>query len=85
MSQVQFKEGDVVIAGTGQAGTVIQVNGRDLMVLLTNMLIWQGSDGHCYHPDADVLAAAPLNVDRFEDREKAKAPAAKAGKRREDY
>ena len=69
---VKFKEGDVIICGTSQAGTVIQINGRNLMVLLTNGLIWKGSDGHCYHPDADVLAAAPLEVDRFEDREKAK-------------
>lgn len=72
MSQVEFREGDVVIAGTGQAGTVVQVIGRDLMVLLANSNIWQGNDGHCYHPDADVLAAAPLEVDRFENRDKAK-------------
>lgn len=66
----EFNEGDVVIVQTGQAGTVIQAIGRDLMVLLANGNIWQGNDGHCYHPADDVLALAPLEVDRFEGREK---------------
>jgi hypothetical protein len=70
----QFREGDVVICGTGQAGTVISANSRDLGVLLTNGEIWYGSDGHCYHPDEETLAAAPLEVDRFDVREKAPKP-----------
>lgn len=82
----EFIEGDVVIVGTGQAGTVIQVIGRDLMVLKTNMEIWMGNDGHCYHPDADVLAAAPLEVDRFEGREKPLPPRPKQpSSRRDDF
>jgi hypothetical protein len=70
----QFREGDVVICGTGQAGTVVQAIGRDLMVLTTNGEIWMGSDSHCYHPADDVLAAAPLERDRFDEREKAPKP-----------
>lgn len=78
-----FSEGDVVICGTGQAGTVISTDGRDLCVLLANGEIWYGSDSHCYHPDDDTLAAAPLEVDRFDTREKAPKPKRQYG-RRED-
>lgn len=64
-----FKEGNVVIVGTGQAGTIVGYVGRDVSVLLTNGNMWHGSDSQCRLPqDQADLDAAPLEVDRFKDR-----------------
>lgn len=77
-------QGSVVIVGTGQAGTVVEKWAEQVMVLLTNGEIWYGSAKHTYIPDADVLALAPLEVDRFEGREKP-MPSRPKQSRREDY
>ena len=60
----KFSEGDVVICGTGQAGTVCQL-GPNLWVLLTNGYIWCGSESMARYPqDQADLDAAPLNIDK---------------------
>ena len=61
----QFNEGDVVISGTGQAGSIVQISGSDCWVLLCNRDIWVGSPHQVRHPqDQADLDAAPLNVER---------------------
>jgi len=61
----QFKDGDVVICSTGQAGTVIQFSGSDTWVLLANRDIWVGAPHKMRFPqDQADLDAAPLNVER---------------------
>ena len=37
-----FVEGVVVIVGSGQAGTIVEVTGRDVWVLLRNGDVWVG-------------------------------------------
>lgn len=60
-----FNEGDVVIVGTGQAGTIHHI-GNDVWVLLANTIVWYGSIGQIRHPQSpEDLAACPLDVDRF--------------------
>ena len=63
----KFKEGDVVICSTTQAGTVIGLAGRDVSILLANGEMWHGIDSHVRHPQDEAdLAACPLNVERLE-------------------
>jgi hypothetical protein len=65
---VEFKEGEVVIIGTGQAGTVISLN-KDYCVLLANGDLWYGFESQMRYPQSkEDLDACPLNVDRFADR-----------------
>lgn len=66
----EFVEGNVVICSTSQAGTIIQVAGNDIQVLLANGDIWTGAANRIRFPqDKDDLDACPLNVERFEERE----------------
>lgn len=62
-----LSEGDVVICSTGQAGTLIQIIGKDIWVLLTNGDIWTGQlHGARLPQNEEDLAACPLNIDRLE-------------------
>lgn len=65
-------EGTVVIIPTGQAGSIVNCGPNDIWVLLRNGDIWVGSAKLAYEPQsAEELALAPLEVDRFEFRDKA--------------
>lgn len=79
-------EGDVVIVGTGQAGTITDDNGSlGLVVLLANGDMWYGSKTQCRLPQDEAdLAAAPRDFDRFEGRDKAAAAAPKRPRQRFD-
>lgn len=58
--------GDVLICGSGQSGTVIQICG-ELWILLLNGDIWIGPSNQCRFPQDEAdLAACPLNVERLE-------------------
>lgn len=61
----EFKQGQVVIVDTGQAGTICgSING--VMVLLRNGDIWYGKENLIRYPqDKDDLEAAILDFDRF--------------------
>ena len=64
-----FEEGNVVIVSTSQAGTLIQIVKNDVWVLLTNRDIWTGPlHGIRYPQDQADLDAAPLNVERLEEK-----------------
>ena len=66
-----FIEGEVVICGTGQAGSIIEVDGTNVWVFLANADIWVGPFHQCRYPqDQADLDAAPFNVERFEERER---------------
>ena len=68
-----FKEGDVVICGSGQAGTVIQVGKTSITVMLRNTEMWIGSPFQCRFPQSDEdLASCPLEVPHFHVPEKRK-------------
>ena len=80
-----FVEGTVVIVATSQAGTIVGFSSAtDVMVLLANGDFWMGMLKQCRIPsDADDLAAAPRDIDRFAIRE---APKNKvANKRNREY
>jgi len=65
MANPKFSEGDVVICGTGQAGTICAI-GAQLCVHLRNGDLWYGMDSQCRFPqDQADLDAAPLDHDRF--------------------
>ena len=62
-------EGSVVIVATGQAGTVVQMDGSEVWVLLANGDIWVGSSKQAHPPQsAEHLAACPFNVERLENK-----------------
>lgn len=64
----EFVEGDVVIVGTGQAGTVVAL-GPQLSVLLANGDMWHGPANMTRLPqDQDDLDAAPREIDKFKNR-----------------
>lgn len=64
---VDFEEGDVVICGSGQAGTIAQICGRSVWVLLRNGNIWIGSMGQIRIPQDEAdLEACPIEVERIE-------------------
>jgi hypothetical protein len=64
-----FALGDVAICGSGQAGTIIQVDSNDLWILLRNGDIWTGRAHECRHPQSqEDLDAAPINVNRLESK-----------------
>ena len=64
-----FEEGDVVICGTSQAGTLIQIAQDKAWVLLANLDIWYGDAKQCKYPqDQAHLDACPREVDRFKGR-----------------
>lgn len=63
----EFEEGSVVICGTGQAGSIVDIFKRNVWVLLQNGDIWVGSVGQIRFPQDEAdLAACPLNVERLE-------------------
>lgn len=65
-----FEEGSVVICGSGQSGSIVQM-GKDMWVLLLNNDIWIGSSHQCRFPqDEEDLKNCPLDVERFEERER---------------
>jgi len=67
---MDHEEGSVVVVATGQAGSVIQT-GIEIWVLLANNDIWVGSAKQAFPPQsAEHLAACPLDVERFEARER---------------
>jgi hypothetical protein len=69
---MSFKEGSVVICGTAQSGCIVDKVGDDVIVLLLNGDLWYGSVKLCRFPQDDAdLAACPLDVDRFEERDAA--------------
>ena len=62
-----FKEGDVVIYLTGQAGTVTQITGQDVWILLRNADIKVGFIREIRFPqDQADLDACPIDVERVE-------------------
>lgn len=62
-----FEEGSVVICSTGQAGTITEISGRDVWILLRNNDIWVGPVNQCRLPqDQADLDAAPIDVERLE-------------------
>lgn len=62
----EFVEGDVAICATTQAGTVIEVDGTGVWILLANGDIWVGPFHQCRYPQDEAdLAACPLNVERL--------------------
>lgn len=64
-----MKPGTVVIVPTGQSGTVCDGSS----VILTNGDIWTGDLDHCYEPKSqEELDAAPLEVEKFNHKEKPK-------------
>lgn len=64
----EYKEGTVVIVGTGQAGTVIGVH-KEYCVLLANGNLWYGFESQMREPQSqEDLDNCPLEVDRFKDR-----------------
>mgnify|MGYP001549726467 CR=1 FL=1 len=63
----EFKEGDVVIVPTTQAGTLTQISGKEIWTLLANNDIWTGSLHQIRHPQDEAdLKACPLNIERLE-------------------
>lgn len=65
-------EGTVVIVSSGQAGTVVYCDQHNITVLLRNLCLWQGKRSQVYVPQSqEEVDAAPLEVDRFEERERA--------------
>lgn len=65
------EEGTVVVVGTGQVGTVVHCDQQNVTVLLANLCLWYGKRSQVYIPQTtEELAAAPVEVDRFEERER---------------
>jgi hypothetical protein len=62
-----FEEGVVVVVSSGQAGTIVEVNGRDIWALLRNNDIWVGPMNQIRLPQGEEdLAACPIDVERLE-------------------
>lgn len=65
----KYKYGDVVIVKTGQAGTVLHVNDKEMAVLLRNRDIWYGQEYDARFPSSkQELKACPIDVDKWEER-----------------
>lgn len=72
-------EGTVLVCGTGQAGTLINVSGDTFTVLLRNGEIWTGHSSQCRVPQSpDDLASCPLEVEKT-------VPLRKKPKRNDEY
>lgn len=68
---IELEEGHVVIVATGQAGTIVQLGGTDIWVLLNNHDVWVGSSKQVQFPQSrEHLDACPIDVERFEERER---------------
>lgn len=64
---MEFKEGDVVICVTSQAGTLAQITGKDVWIILRNGDIWTGPVHDVRFPqDQADLDACPVDVEREE-------------------
>jgi preprotein translocase subunit YajC len=62
-----FESGNVVIVNSGQAGTIVQITGKEVWVLLANGDVWTGVSHQLIFPQDEAhLAACPLNVERLE-------------------
>ena len=60
-------EGKVVIVSTSQAGTIAQIDGKNVWVLLRNHDIWTGNLSQVYEPQSkEHLDACPIDVPRIE-------------------
>jgi len=60
-------EGDVVICATSQAGSIVQIDGKNVWVLLRNHDIWTGLLSQTYKPQSkEHLDACPIDVARVE-------------------
>lgn len=61
-----YREGDVVIVKTGQAGTVYWILPGEVCVLLRNGDIWYGPEYDVRLPSSKKeLKNCPVNVDRW--------------------
>jgi hypothetical protein len=64
---MKFKAGEVVIVSSGQAGTLADVIGKNVWVLLANGDVFVGEDYQIRYPqDKADLENCPLNVERLE-------------------
>lgn len=64
---MNFKEGDVVICATSQAGTIAQITGDSVWVFLRNFDIWVGATHGIRLPQSqEDLDACPVDVERPE-------------------
>jgi hypothetical protein len=62
-----IEEGLIVIIGTGQCGTVSEIIGNDIWVLLRNGDIWVGPLNRVRMPQSqEDQDACPVNVERLE-------------------
>jgi len=65
---IKYEEGEVVIVGTGQAGTVIGLY-KQYIVLLANGNLWYGFESQMHRPTSrEELDLCPLETDRFATR-----------------
>lgn len=63
----EFIEGKVVVCGSGQAGSIIHTDERNIWVLLRNGNIWVGFINQIRLPqDQADLDACPIEVERIE-------------------
>lgn len=63
----EFVEGDVVITNLGQAGSIAQLTGKDVWVLLRNGDLWVGQIHGIRLPQGkEDLDACPIDVVRAE-------------------
>lgn len=59
-------EGSVVICGSGQSGSIIQMDSKNVWVLLKNSNIWIGPMHQVRLPqDQEDLDSCPLEVERI--------------------
>ena len=61
-----FRDGEIVIVATSQAGTMVLNDKTNCWVLLANGDIWTGAPHDVRYPQDDAdLAACPLNFQRL--------------------
>jgi hypothetical protein len=65
-----MNEGDVVVVSTGQVGTLFHFSQSIAFVILRNGEIWTGNPGMVRKPQDCEIEQAPVEVERFEAREK---------------
>ena len=64
----EFVEGSVIICGSGQAGSIVQI-AEDVWVLLRNGDIWVGPQHRLRFPQSqEDLDQAPIDVERAEQK-----------------
>lgn len=63
----EFVEGSVVICGSTQAGTIVQIANREVWILLRNGDLWVGPIHQIRFPQDNAdLEACPIDVERLE-------------------